>query len=163
MNIAVTLLSPRKADRRSSTTARARVGIRSPSPRMTSLRNGASHGNWSRRFGPTRTAARSQTGTRTRGSTVAITMRSPAVHPAVASRPRCSSPQSGIQSLPRELSLPEGGVLRIKPLRELERLRYDEWSEANLTVQSDAPTRLKDLAGDALAVASTPRSLLVQE
>jgi beta-fructofuranosidase len=31
--------------------------------------------------------------------------------------------QSGIQSLPRELSLPADGVLRIKPLRELETLR----------------------------------------
>jgi sucrose-6-phosphate hydrolase SacC (GH32 family) len=30
-----------------------------------------------------------------------------------------------IQSLPRELSLPKDGVLRIKPLRELESLRYD--------------------------------------
>ena len=33
--------------------------------------------------------------------------------------------QQGIQSLPRELSLPEDGVLRIKPLRELEQLRQD--------------------------------------
>src|SRR4029079_14272214 len=33
------------------------------------------------------------------------------------------SPQGAIQSLPRELSLPEDGVLRIKPLRELETLR----------------------------------------
>jgi len=30
-----------------------------------------------------------------------------------------------IQSLPRELSLPEDGILRIKPLRELEKLRAD--------------------------------------
>lgn len=30
-----------------------------------------------------------------------------------------------IQSLPRELSLPEDGILRIKPLRELETLRYN--------------------------------------
>ena len=30
------------------------------------------------------------------------------------------TPQSGIQSLPRELSLPADGMLRIKPLRELE-------------------------------------------
>ena len=32
----------------------------------------------------------------------------------------------GIQSLPRELELPEDGVLRIRPLRELQSLRYDE-------------------------------------
>ena len=35
-------------------------------------------------------------------------------------------PQTGIQSLPRELSLSDDGVLLIKPLRELETLRYDE-------------------------------------
>ncbi len=34
-------------------------------------------------------------------------------------------PQSGIQSLPRELSLPEDGILRIKPLKELESLRSE--------------------------------------
>ena len=34
-------------------------------------------------------------------------------------------PQSGIQCLPRELSLPADGVLRIKPIRELESLRLD--------------------------------------
>ena len=60
--------------------------------------------------------------------------------------------QSGIQSLPRELSLPEDGVLRIKPLRELETLRHDEKSEAGITVKSDAPYKLKDIAGDTLEV-----------
>ena len=57
---------------------------------------------------------------------------------------------TGVQSLPRELSLPADGVLRIKPLRELESLRYDERTKSNLTVKSDAPTRLEDIAGDAL-------------
>ena len=57
---------------------------------------------------------------------------------------------SGVQSLPRELSLPADGVLRIKPLRELESLRYDEASKTNLAVKSAAPTRLEDIAGDAL-------------
>jgi sucrose-6-phosphate hydrolase SacC (GH32 family) len=60
------------------------------------------------------------------------------------------SPQSGIQSLPRELSLLDDGVLRIKPLRELKSLRYDERSEAHLTVKSDVPYRLKEIAGDTL-------------
>ena len=59
-------------------------------------------------------------------------------------------PQSGIQSLPRELSLPEDGVLHIKPLRELERLRFDEKSEHNIVVKSDAPYALKEIAGDTL-------------
>ena len=61
----------------------------------------------------------------------------------------------GVQSLPRELSLPADGVLRIKPLRELESLRYDESSKTNLTVKSDAPTTLKDIAGDALELKLT--------
>jgi len=34
--------------------------------------------------------------------------------------------QSSIQTLPRELSLPSDGVLRIKPLKELESLRYNK-------------------------------------
>jgi sucrose-6-phosphate hydrolase SacC (GH32 family) len=59
-------------------------------------------------------------------------------------------PQSGIQSLPRELSLPDDGVLRIKPLRELETLRNDEKSEPSFIVKSDVPTTLKGLAGDAV-------------
>lgn len=59
-------------------------------------------------------------------------------------------PQSGIQSLPRELSLPADSVLRIKPLRELETLRHDEKSEAGLVVKSDAPITLKGITGDAI-------------
>ena len=35
----------------------------------------------------------------------------------------------GVQSLPRELELPDDGVLRIRPLRELQSLRYDEKQE----------------------------------
>ncbi len=57
-------------------------------------------------------------------------------------------PQTGIQSLPRELSLPEDGVLRIKPLRELETLRHGEKSEAGFSVKADSPAMLKDIAGD---------------
>ena len=64
-------------------------------------------------------------------------------------------PQSGIQSLPRELSLPEDGVLRIKPLRELETLRYDEKSEANITVKGDGIHTLKEIAGDTLELKIT--------
>jgi beta-fructofuranosidase len=54
--------------------------------------------------------------------------------------------QSGIQSLPRELSLPEDGVLRIKPLRELESLRHDEKSEAGITIKSNGTHQLKEIA-----------------
>lgn len=45
--------------------------------------------------------------------------------------------QSGIQSLPRELSLPKDGILRIKPLRELEKLRFDPIIEKDITVSKD--------------------------
>lgn len=63
---------------------------------------------------------------------------------------RLEAPQSGIQSLPRELSLPDDGVLRIKPLRELERLRFDEKNDKLSAVKGDVPAVLKDISGDAL-------------
>ena len=39
-----------------------------------------------------------------------------------------------IQSLPRELSLPADGILRIKPLRELEAQRYDHVALGNIVI-----------------------------
>jgi len=63
--------------------------------------------------------------------------------------------QSGIQSLPRELSLPADGVLRIKPLRELESLRYEPRSAGPLAVKSGADHLLKDIAGDTLELSVT--------
>ena len=56
--------------------------------------------------------------------------------------------QQGIQSLPRELSLPGDGVLRIKPLRELEQLREGRQREKNLTVKSDSVRLLENIKGD---------------
>jgi beta-fructofuranosidase len=56
----------------------------------------------------------------------------------------------GIQSLPRELELPADGVLRIRPLRELEALRYDKKQEDGITVKSDAVQRLKEISGNTL-------------
>lgn len=56
--------------------------------------------------------------------------------------------QSAIQSLPRELSLPADGVLRIKPLRELESLRYDEQDEGDITVKANHSHLLERLSGD---------------
>jgi len=58
--------------------------------------------------------------------------------------------QPGIQSLPRELSLPEDGVLRIKPLRELEKLRTDPKQKRNITVKSDTEYLLKEMSGDTM-------------
>jgi len=58
--------------------------------------------------------------------------------------------QSAIQSLPRELSLPADGVLRIKPLRELARLRYDEKVEDDITVKSGSSYMLREICGDTI-------------
>lgn len=58
--------------------------------------------------------------------------------------------QSSIQCLPRELSLPADGVLRVKPLRELEQLRYGLRSEADVTIPADTTYRLEQIAGDTL-------------
>ena len=58
--------------------------------------------------------------------------------------------QQGIQALPRELSLPKDGVLRIKPLRELQALRQDRQSVRNIKVQSDSLHLLDKIKGDTL-------------
>jgi sucrose-6-phosphate hydrolase SacC (GH32 family) len=58
--------------------------------------------------------------------------------------------QQGIQSLPRELSLPKDGVLRIKPLRELEGLRHERKSAENFTVKGDSVRLLDGIKGDTM-------------
>ena len=58
--------------------------------------------------------------------------------------------QQGIQSLPRELSLPKDGVLRIKPLRELEGLRHERQSAENFTVKGDSVRLLDGIKGDTM-------------
>ena len=58
--------------------------------------------------------------------------------------------QSGIQSLPRELSLAEDGTLLIKPFRELAKLRSDEKTVADLLVKSDTTHVLKGISGDTM-------------
>ena len=57
---------------------------------------------------------------------------------------------SGAQSLPRELELPSDGILRIKPLRELEELRYGRKSKERITVKSDRPFMLENITGNTL-------------
>ena len=59
---------------------------------------------------------------------------------------------NGIQALPRELELPADGVLRIKPLRELESLRHKETSEKKITVKGGETYSLKAIAGDAIEI-----------
>ena len=55
-----------------------------------------------------------------------------------------------LQSLPRELSLPEDGNLRIMPLRELQSLRTNPREEQNITVKRDTEYALKNMAGDTM-------------
>ncbi len=62
---------------------------------------------------------------------------------------------AGIQSLPRELELPGDGVLRIRPLRELQSLRHDLKRQAEITVKSDTAYRLREIRGDALELELT--------
>jgi len=61
----------------------------------------------------------------------------------------------GIQSLPRELELPEDGILRIRPLKELEALRYDKKEEKEITVKSDSVHMLKDISGNTIELKIT--------
>jgi beta-fructofuranosidase len=68
-----------------------------------------------------------------------------------------------VQSLPRELELPEDGVLRIKPLRELQSLRYDEKVEKKMTVVADQEARLETLTGDAIELEITFAAPLPKE
>lgn len=56
----------------------------------------------------------------------------------------------GMQSLPTELELPSDGVLRIRPIRELESLRYDEQIAESVTVQKDSPVLLETIGGENL-------------
>ncbi|MHC4742781.1 MAG: GH32 C-terminal domain-containing protein [Planctomycetota bacterium] len=56
--------------------------------------------------------------------------------------------QTAIQCLPRELSLPADGVLRIKPLRELAKLRYDEQDEGRIAVKANSSQMLEKISGD---------------
>ena len=50
--------------------------------------------------------------------------------------------------MPWELSLPDDGIVRIKPVRELECLRYNETVENNITVKNGEDYRLKEISGD---------------
>jgi len=58
--------------------------------------------------------------------------------------------QTGIQSLPRELSLSDEGTLLIKPLRELKKLRADEKTFKDITVNSDTTHLLEGISGDTM-------------
>ncbi len=70
---------------------------------------------------------------------------------------------TGVQALPRELELPEDGVLRIRPLRELEQLRHDEQSWAGLKVKGDTELALDSVQGDAVELEITFAAPLPEE
>ncbi len=57
---------------------------------------------------------------------------------------------SGIMSLPRVLSLTDGGILQIEPLPELEVLRRERRSFTNLSIKAGSSTDLKEVRGDCL-------------
>jgi beta-fructofuranosidase len=59
---------------------------------------------------------------------------------------------SGVQSLPRELELPEDGVLRIRPLRELVSLRHDPVSRAPFTLPAGGEEFIEEISGDAIEI-----------
>jgi beta-fructofuranosidase len=58
--------------------------------------------------------------------------------------------QSGIQSLPRELSLDDDGMLEIRPLRELSQLRTNKKEVKDITIKSGATQVLEDMEGDTI-------------
>jgi sucrose-6-phosphate hydrolase SacC (GH32 family) len=67
----------------------------------------------------------------------------------------------GLQSLPRELEVPDDGVLRIRPVRELELLRGEKKQEAGVVVKGEAARQLKEIGGRAIeleAVFSSPQA-----
>jgi sucrose-6-phosphate hydrolase SacC (GH32 family) len=70
--------------------------------------------------------------------------------PRGARKPISESLQKGIQSLPRELSLSEEGTLLIKPLRELKKLRADEKTLKDITVNSGTTHLLEGISGDTM-------------
>jgi beta-fructofuranosidase len=73
------------------------------------------------------------------------------------------SAPTGVQALPRELTLPADGVLRMKPLRELKSLRSDEKGEKQITVKSDKAYKLKGIAGDTIELEVTFKAPTAKE
>ena len=59
---------------------------------------------------------------------------------------------TGVQALPRELELPADGVLRIRPLRELEALRFDGKKEVGIMLKAGEIYPLKGVEGSALEI-----------
>ncbi|MBN1343854.1 MAG: GH32 C-terminal domain-containing protein [Phycisphaerae bacterium] len=64
-----------------------------------------------------------------------------------------ASTGSGVQSLPRVLSLAEDGTLRIRPVEELETLRRNHRKIANMPIKADVEAMLEGVRGDCLEMA----------
>lgn len=62
---------------------------------------------------------------------------------------------TGVQSLPRELELPKDGVLRIRPIRELAKLRYQPQAWSDITIKAGREHALGGIKGDALEIEIT--------
>ena len=63
---------------------------------------------------------------------------------------RVPAAPTGMQCLPRELELPKDGVLRIRPLRELQKLRHAPLKWSDIKVEADKEHALSKIKGDAL-------------
>jgi len=70
---------------------------------------------------------------------------------------------TGIQSMPRELELPEDGILRIKPLRELALLRYDKIVKENIVITKGKPFEFRELTSNAIELEVTFSAPLPEE
>jgi len=70
---------------------------------------------------------------------------------------------TGVQCLPRELELPEDGVLRIRPLSELAKLRHEPQTWSDVTIKADNEHSLSDIKGDALELEVTFAAPLPEE
>ena len=76
---------------------------------------------------------------------------------------RLPAAPTGVQCLPRELELPKDGVLRIKPLRELQGLRHDRQNWSDIRVKADGEHAMEQIKGDALELEITFASPLPAE
>jgi len=76
---------------------------------------------------------------------------------------RVRAAPTGMQCLPRELELPADGVLRIKPLRELQKLRHGPQKWSDIKVKADNEHAMKQIKGDALELEITFASPLPAE
>ena len=60
---------------------------------------------------------------------------------------------SGTMSLPRVLSLDENGMLRIRPVEELNALRYNGKEKAGIVVDADSELPMNDICGNSVELA----------